>query len=183
MFVHILLPFFTISLYESGDRTSLLGPRLNNTEVYLTPFICKYSKPYYCRINYFNDFVFTDHYLTRGLSFKFNINKRVNVEIKQNYISIALSLDTLIIANCISGVMVSVLSSSVVDCGFEPQSVKTKDYIICNCCFSTHTVLRRKSNDWWARNQNNVSEWNDRSTHRLLFQWASTINIKLSMLV
>jgi hypothetical protein len=28
----------------------------------------------------------------------------------------------------------------------------------------------RKSKDWLARNQNNVSEWSDMSTHRLLFQ-------------
>jgi len=34
-----------------------------------------------------------------------------------------------------------------------------------------------------ARNQNNVSEWSDMSTHGLLFQWASTIKIQLSMLV
>jgi hypothetical protein len=34
-----------------------------------------------------------------------------------------------------------------------------------------------------ARNQNNVSEWNDISTRGLLFQWASTIKIQLSVLV
>ena len=31
-------------------------------------------------------------------------------------------------------------------------------------------TLRRKSKDWLARNQNNVSEWSDMSTHGLLFQ-------------
>ena len=62
--------------------------------------------------------------------------------------------------------MGSVLASSVVDCGFDPWSDKTKDYKIGICCFSAkHTALRRK-----ARNQNNVSEWSDMSTHRLLFQ-------------
>jgi hypothetical protein len=34
-----------------------------------------------------------------------------------------------------------------------------------------------------ARNQDNVSEWGDISIRGLLFQWASTIKIQLSMLV
>jgi hypothetical protein len=53
-----------------------------------------------------------------------------------------------------------------------------KDYKISICCFSAkHAALRRKSKDWLARNQNNVSEWSDMSTRGLLFQWASTIKI------
>jgi hypothetical protein len=77
--------------------------------------------------------------------------------------------------NCIEGVMVSVLASSVVDCGFEPRSGQTKDYTIGICCFSAkHTALRRKSKDWFARNQDNVSEWGDMSIRGQLFQWAST---------
>jgi hypothetical protein len=32
------------------------------------------------------------------------------------------------------------------------------------------TALRRKSKDWLARNQYNVSEWGDMSTRSLLFQ-------------
>jgi hypothetical protein len=83
--------------------------------------------------------------------------------------------------NCICGVMVSML---MVDRGFEPQLGQTKEYKICICCFSAkHAALRRKSKDWLARNQNNVSEWSDMSTLGLLFQWASTINVQLSMLV
>ena len=71
----------------------------------------------------------------------------------------------------IGGVMVSVLVSSAVDRGFEPRSGHTKDYKIGICCFSVkHAALRRKSKDWLARNQNNVSEWSDISTRRLLFQ-------------
>ncbi len=71
----------------------------------------------------------------------------------------------------IGGVMVSVLASSAVDRGFEPQSGQTKDYKIGICCFSAkHAALRRKSNDWLARNQNNVSEWSDIFTRGLLFQ-------------
>ena len=62
-------------------------------------------------------------------------------------------------------------ASSVVDRGFKPWSGQTKDYKVDMCCFSTkHAALRSKSKDWLARNQNNVSEWNDMSTHRLLFQ-------------
>ena len=73
--------------------------------------------------------------------------------------------------NRIGGVMVGVLASSVVDRGFEPRSGQTKDYRIGICCFSTkYAALRRKSKDWLARNQNNVSEWSDMSIRGLLFQ-------------
>jgi hypothetical protein len=34
-----------------------------------------------------------------------------------------------------------------------------------------------------SRNQYNVSEWSNMSTHGLLFQWASTIKFQLSVLV
>ena len=71
----------------------------------------------------------------------------------------------------IGGVMVSVLASSVVDHGFEPWSSQTKDYKIGICCFSAkHAALRRKSKDWLARNQDNVSERGDMSIRGLLFQ-------------
>ena len=46
-----------------------------------------------------------------------------------------------------------------------------------------HTALRSKRKDWLARDQNNVFEWSDMSTCGLLFLWASTINIQLSLLV
>ena len=84
----------------------------------------------------------------------------------------------------IGGVMVSMLASSVVDCGFESLSVQAKDYKIGICCFSAkHIALRRKSNDWLAQNQNNMSEWVNMSIHRTLFQWASSIKIQLNVLV
>ena len=80
--------------------------------------------------------------------------------------------------------MVSVLTSSVVDRGFEARSGQTNDYEIGICCFSAkHAALRRKSKDWSAQNQNSVSEWSDMSTRGLLFQWASTIKIQVSVLV
>jgi hypothetical protein len=45
---------------------------------------------------------------------------------------------------------------------FEPRSDQTKDYNISMCCFSTkNAALMSQSNDWLARNQNNVSEWGD----------------------
>ena len=55
--------------------------------------------------------------------------------------------------------MVDMLASSLVDSGFEPRSGLTKDDKIDICCFSVnHAALRRKSKDWLAWNQDNVSE-------------------------
>ena len=53
--------------------------------------------------------------------------------------------------------------------------LSTKSYIqhdhIGICCISTkHALLRRKSKDWLARNQDNVFEWGDMSISGLLFQ-------------
>jgi hypothetical protein len=80
--------------------------------------------------------------------------------------------------------MVSMLILSGVEHGFEPRSGQTKDYKMGICCFSAkHAALKRKSKDWLAQNQNNVSEWSIMSTRGLLFQWASTIKIQLNMLV
>jgi hypothetical protein len=63
------------------------------------------------------------------------------------------------IGNYIGSVMVSVLASSVIDCGYELRSCQTEEYKIGICCFSAkNAALRRKSKDWLARNQNNVSE-------------------------
>jgi len=78
--------------------------------------------------------------------------------------------------NHIGRVMVSTLTSSVVDSIFEPLSGQTKDYKIGICCFSfKYPALRRKSKYWLARNQDNVSEWGNMSIRGLFFQWASTI--------
>jgi len=69
----------------------------------------------------------------------------------------------------ICGVMIILLIFSEVNHGSKPQSGQTKDIKIGICCFSVkHAALRRKSKDWLARSQNNVSEWSDMST-RLLF--------------
>ena len=75
------------------------------------------------------------------------------------------------VLNRIGGIMVSVVASSAIDRGFEPQSGLTKDFEIGICCFSAkHVALRRKSKDWLSRNQNNVSEGSNISTCELLFQ-------------
>ena len=67
--------------------------------------------------------------------------------------------------------MVSVLASSVVDRWFEPLFGQTKDYKIGICCFyAKHAALRRKNKDWLARNQDNLSKWDDTSNRGLLFQ-------------
>jgi hypothetical protein len=54
--------------------------------------------------------------------------------------------------------MVSVFASGAVDRGFEHRSGQTKDYKTDICYFSAkHAALMRKSKDWLARNQDNVS--------------------------
>ena len=73
--------------------------------------------------------------------------------------------------NRIGSVMVSVLVSNVVDRGFESRSGQTKDYTIGIWGFSAkHTAFRKKSKDWLARKQDNVSERGDMSIRGLLFQ-------------
>jgi len=87
--------------------------------------------------------------------------------------------------NHVGGVVVSMLALSAVNHGFELRSGQTKVSKIGICCFSAikHAALRRKRKDWLARNQDNVSEWDDLSIRRLLFQWASTIKIQLTVLI
>ena len=75
--------------------------------------------------------------------------------------------------NHIGGVMVIMLALSVVDCELELELDHTKDNAIGIFCFpTTDAALRREreNKDWLARNQDNVSEWSDTSTHKLLFQ-------------
>ena len=43
-----MLPFLTITLHEPGTRKDLLGPRLNNTEVYVTLYL--YIKYIQCNL-------------------------------------------------------------------------------------------------------------------------------------
>ena len=77
--------------------------------------------------------------------------------------------------------MISLLVSSVIDRGLEPRPGHTEDYKIGICCLSAkHATLRRKSKYWLARNQDNVYEWSDMSSHGLSFQWDCTIKIQPS---
>jgi hypothetical protein len=74
--------------------------------------------------------------------------------------------------------LVSVLVLSAVDHRFLLCFGQTIDYKIEICClFAKYAALRRKSKDWLAWNQNNMSVWDDMSTCRLLFQWGCTIKI------
>ena len=78
---------------------------------------------------------------------------------------------TLHVADHIGGIMVIMLASSTLYRGFGPRSGQIKDYEIRICCFSAkHKVIRRKSKDWLALNQDNVSEWGNMSICGLLFQ-------------
>jgi len=45
-----------------------------------------------------------------------------------------------------------------------------------------HAALNRQRKDLLVRNQDNVSEWGDKSIRGLLFQRASTIKIQVSVL-
>jgi hypothetical protein len=68
-----------------------------------------------------------------------------------------------------------VLSSSVVNLEVQ-SSGETRDYKIGFCCFIANLAeLKSKSNNCLTWNQKNVTEQSDMSTHRLLFQWNSTI--------
>jgi hypothetical protein len=65
--------------------------------------------------------------------------------------------------------MVRVLASSAIDCEYELRSCQTKEYKVGICCFSAkNAALKRKSKDWLARNQNNVSAWSNISTQWLV---------------
>ena len=56
--------------------------------------------------------------------------------------------------------MVSVITASVLDSGFESRSDQSNDYKIGICCFfAKNAALRNKSKDWLASNQNSVFEW------------------------
>ena len=73
--------------------------------------------------------------------------------------------------NLIGDVIVSMLASIMVDHGLRGPISQTKIYQIGICCFSAkHAALKRKSKDWLALNQDNVSKWGDISISRLLFQ-------------
>ena len=52
---------------------------------------------------------------------------------------------------------------------------KTIQLVGIRCFSAEHAVLRSKSKDWFARNQDNVSEWSNMYIRGLLFPLANTI--------
>jgi hypothetical protein len=72
--------------------------------------------------------------------------------------------------NRISDIMVSVLVWSVVDRGFEPGWVKPKTKKLVFIASPLSTQHKGERADWLARNQDNVSDGDDMSIRRLLFQ-------------
>ena len=84
------------------------------------------------------------------------------------------------VLNRIDGVIVSLFASRAVNHEFEQISSQIKDYKIGISCFSA-VEFRSRNIDWLA--QDNVSERSDMSTHGLLFQWATTLKIQLSVLI
>ena len=75
----------------------------------------------------------------------FLIGQRATMQFITAYSYIVQNIEIFYV-NSIGGVIVSILTSSVVDRGFEPLSGQTKNNKIGNCCFSArHAILRRKS--------------------------------------
>ena len=68
------------------------------------------------------------------------------------------------------------LSSNPVGREFEPRPGLIKDYKIGMLCWfsAKHVPIKRKSQDWLARNQDKESEMSDMSIRRQLFQWTNT---------
>ena len=63
------------------------------------------------------------------------------------------------------GTMISLLTSTVLDRGYNPLSDEIKDHKIGICRFSVkQAALRKKSKDWLAQNQGNVSGWSNMFT-------------------
>ena len=54
--------------------------------------------------------------------------------------------------------------------GLNPNRVKPKTMKLVFVASPLTPALRRKSKDWLARNQDNVSEWGDMSIHGLLLR-------------
>ena len=61
--------------------------------------------------------------------------------------------------NHISGVVVSVFASSVINRVFEPRSVQTHDNKIDICSFfAMHATAKRKNKEWLDRNSDYLSK-------------------------
>ena len=90
---------------------------------------------------------------------------------------------TIQFTSCLFGTIDSIFAWSVADRGFEHRLGHIKYFKIVFSCFcAKHTVLRRKSKDRLALNQDNVSDWSDMYIHEL-FQRTSSKEIQLSVLI
>ena len=78
-------------------------------------------------------------------------------------------LFTLVISR-IGGVIVSVLASSAVYRGFEPDRVKPKTIKLVFVAPLLSTQHKGKNKDWLDGNQDHVSEWGAMAIRGLLFQ-------------
>jgi hypothetical protein len=68
--------------------------------------------------------------------------------------------------NRTSGILVSVFAWNAVFCVVESLSSQIEDFEIGIFCFyAKHALLRSKSKDWLALNEDSVFEWSDMSTH------------------
>jgi hypothetical protein len=67
------------------------------------------------------------------------------------------------------GEVVNLLASTAIGHGFELGRVLAKDYTIGIGCFPIKdAALMSRNKFWFARNQDNVSEWSDMLTSALL---------------
>ena len=84
----------------------------------------------------------------------------------------------------IGGVMVSVLTSSAVDRGLELYRVKPKTMkLVCVASSLSTRHYGDIAKTGWLGIRIMCPEWSDLSTRGLLFKWAGTIKIQLSVLV
>ena len=62
-----------------------------------------------------------------------------------------------------------------------PRLGQPKDIKFVFAASPVNHIIKSNSKDWLAQNQDNVYEWRELSICRLLFQWASTIIIEISV--
>lgn len=68
----------------------------------------------------------------------------------------------------------------MIDNDFESQWGQNKAYEICIFCLKPkYAALGGYSQEWWARNHDNISDWNDMAIRRLLFQLSGTVQIEI----
>ena len=78
----------------------------------------------------------------------FHVLVILNVQNCIGDVMVSVLVSSVVDCGFIGDVMVSVLASIVVDCGFEVRLGQTKDYKTGICCFSAkHAALRRKSKE------------------------------------